>query len=199
MKDIQTISGDYVQGSFHLLAHAGDRAKASLFFARRVGDEAEKENYLMAQWFFRASLSEYKSVFDVLPTDLKEINLDKIFKMSLFKKEMDAHPLIAVLKKARDLAIHSATFQGQERHFHVIRCDGNGQTPTSFGAVFFDEVNKVNLKKDDLRFITEEQLGWFNRQSQGWPAHLLIQEAIFQTSILLRNFLFVNYSKFSEE
>ena len=192
MKDIQTISADYVQGSFQLLEHAGDRARASLYFARRVGEEAEKENYLMAQWYYRASLSEYKSLFDVLPADLRDINLDKIFNMSPFKKEMDSHPLITVLKKARDLAIHSTKFQGQGRHFHVIRCDSSGQTPISYGAVFFDPVKEDHIKKEDRKYITEEQITWFNKQSQGWPAHLLIQEAIFQTSVPLRNFLFVN-------
>lgn len=113
MKDIQTISADYVQGSFQLLEHAGDRARASLYFARRVGEEAEKENYLMAQWYYRASLSEYKSLFDVLPADLRDINLDKIFNMSPFKKEMDSHPNGASLSVASTVSVP----MGNHLHF----------------------------------------------------------------------------------
>ena len=36
--------------------------------------------------------------------------------------------------------------------------------------------------------VSDEDLDWVNRQIAMWPAHLLIQEAIYQTSIPLHNF-----------
>lgn len=69
--DIQAIAGDYVQGSFTLLPLSGERASAALFFARLIDSHARGGAGEVARWYFRAAVSEFRSICDLLPADLK--------------------------------------------------------------------------------------------------------------------------------
>ena len=89
MKDIQVIGNSYVQGSYQLLAESADRVRASLYFAELCEKEANKNNEKISRWYYRACLSEFKSIFDVLNSDFKNIGVSKIWKQSEFKNVLD--------------------------------------------------------------------------------------------------------------
>jgi hypothetical protein len=86
MRDIGSIRGDFVQGSYLLLPKAGDRVSATLFFARQCEQTAEAQNEKLARWHYRATMSEFKSIFDVLSSDMREYGVDKIWIEASSKK-----------------------------------------------------------------------------------------------------------------
>jgi hypothetical protein len=192
MRDIESIKGDYVQGSYQLLSKAGDRVSAALFFARQCAQTAEVQNKQLARWYYRATLSEFKSIFDVLFSDMREYGVDKIWNRSQFKKQIENNPLIKVLKKARDLSIHTTKISGDHKSINVTFINENGESPKTIWCVFVNPIKKEMDKA--LSAITDEEAEWFNRQAQKWPAHLLIKEAIYQSSQQLAGFL----SKYNE-
>ena len=110
--DIQTVAGDYVQGSFTFLPHAGERARAALFFLRQIDLQAREGKEDIARWNFRAAMSEFRSIFDLLPVDLRTEGLDKPWGRSTFKSEIDSFPLIVILIKIRNFAVHTAHVRG---------------------------------------------------------------------------------------
>lgn len=188
LPDIQTISGDYVQGSFTLLPLSGERAGSALFFARLMDSHAREGETKLAQRFFRAAVSEFRSIFDLLPADWKAAGLSHEWVRSGFKTELEAHPLIAVLIKVRNFAVHSARVQGFGRDFSVTVFGDGAERREDIPSIFIDSLDRQELGRE-LKDIPEESLEWFNRQIQHWPAQLIVQEAVFQASIPIRNFL----------
>ena len=193
MRDIESIKGDYVQGSYQLLPKAGDRVSAALFFARQCAQTAEAQNEELARWYYRATLSEFKSILDVLCSDMREYGVDKIWNRSQFKKQIKNNPLIKVLKKARDLSVHTVKLSGDHKSINVTFIDEKGERPKTIWCVFVNPIKK-EMDKQLSTIITDEEVEWFNRQAQKWPAHLLVKEAIYQSSQPLAGFL-SNYNK----
>ncbi len=188
LPDIQTVSGDYVQGSFTLLPTSGERASAALFFARLIASSARDGSIDVARWYFRPSVSEFRSIFYVLPVDLKVDGLSQQWDRSPFKQVLDAHPLITVLKKVRNFAVHSVHVRGFGKNFSVTVLGNGPERQEDISSIFIEPLNRqvVGREIDD---VSDEDLAWFNRQIAVWPAHLLVQEAIYQVSIPLHNFL----------
>jgi hypothetical protein len=186
--DIQAVSGDYVQGSFTLLSLSGERASSALFFARLMDSHAREGETKLAQRYFRAAVSEFRSIFDLLPADWKAANLAHEWARSDFKRELEAHPLIAVLIKVRNFAVHSARVQGFGRNFSVTVLGDGPERREDIPSLFIDALDRQSLGRE-LNDVSEESLHWFNRQIQHWPAQLIVQEAVFQASIPIRNFL----------
>ena len=188
--DIQTVSGDYVQGSFSLLALSGERARASLYFARFVDLHARVQEFEIARYYFRAALSEFRSIFDLLNADLKGDGLSKQWERSRFKSELEAHPLVSILKKVRNCAVHSALVRGFDKEFSVTVLGDGPERREDIPSIFVDSLDRQALARE-IADVPDAHLEWFNRQAARWPAHLLIQEAIYQTSVPLRNFLVI--------
>ena len=195
MKDIEVIEvigSNYVKGSYQLMNESADRVRASLYFAELCETEANNNNEKTSHWYYRASLSEFKSIFDVLNSDFKNKGVIKIWKQNEFKKILDNNVLITVLNKARDLAIHSVSLKGNHKIKIWQYLNENGQTPIEHNSLFFDTINK-DMLNEKASYISQADLDWFNKQSEQWPVYLLIREAIYQSSVPIANFLTVNH------
>ena len=188
LADIQTVSGDYVQGSFTLLYRSGERAASALFFARHIDTHAREGETKLALRYFRAAVSEFRSIFDLLPADLKAEGLSQQWNRSKFKIELETHPLIAVLIKVRNFAVHSDRVQGFGREFNVTVFGDGPARREAISSIFIDQLDRQALGRE-LNDVPDESLQWFNRQVRHWPAQLIVQEAVYQASIPLRNFL----------
>ncbi len=186
--DIHAISGDYVQGSFTLLPLSGERANSALFFARLMESHARDGETKLAKRFFRAAVSEFRSIFDLLSADWKAISLSQEWGRSNFKTELEVHPLVAVLIKVRNFAVHSAHVQGFGRDFSVTVFGDGKERHEDISSIFIDPLERRSLGRG-LDGVSEESLKWFNRQIQHWPAQLIVQQAVYQASIPIRNFL----------
>ncbi|NOY48405.1 MAG: hypothetical protein GXO84_09490 [Chlorobi bacterium] len=194
MKDIEVIGNNYVQGSYQLLPESADRVRAALHFAELCEKEANKNNEKTSRWYYRASLSEYKSIFDVLKADFKNMGIAPIWKQSEFKETLSNNTLVTVLSKARDLAIHSASLKGNHKKKLWQYLGDSGETPVEQNSIFFDEIKK-DMLNDNASYITDKNIAWFNKQSSQWPVFLLVREAIYQSSVPIANFLTVNHKR----
>jgi len=192
---VTTVSGDYVQGSFSLLEHAGERARATLYFSRFVGTESFDGNLELARWYLRAALSEFRSILDLIGTDLKSLALSAQWKGSPQRLQVEEDPLISVLRKIRDFAIHSQVIVGEQKTFRVVSSGGR-DVVSDLPAVVIEPLNRSALKarrgKDELSQFTDEHLAVFNQHASNWPADLLVHIAVYRMSEYLAAFLSAN-------
>ena len=183
------VSGHYVQGSFGLLPLTGERARAALHFAALVGSTSFSNNLELARWYLRASLSEFRSIFDLLNSDLKDLNLTAQWKSSENRSYLEADPIVAILRKIRDFAVHSALVQGQPAHFKVSSADDTGTT-SDMPSIVIDQLDPKNtgMHRELLRF-RDNEIAEFNLLARQWPADLLIHIAIYRASEPIAGFL----------
>jgi hypothetical protein len=190
MKDIQIIGGDLPYDKIQILPSTYDRIQAIFYHCRSVESYCSSQDFQKAKWHFQSTLSEFKSLFDVLPHDLRKLYLDKIWGRSKFARNLGSNVIIQILKKTRDLAVHSTHIKGDVRKFLLTYLDGSGEHEKVSELIFIDPIRREYSK--ELKIFTNEEITWFNRQSEHWPAHLIIKEAIFITCVELINFLTVN-------
>jgi hypothetical protein len=195
MKDIQIIGEDLAYDKIQVLPSTYDRIQAIFYHCKSIEAHCSHQDFLKAKWHFRSTLSEFKSLFDVLPYDLRRLHLDKIrerMERSKFVKnlERESGVLIQILKKTRDIAIHTAHIKGAIRKFLFTYLDGSGEHEMVSELIFIDPVRREYSK--ELKNFSDEEITWFNRQTQIWPAHLLIKEAVFHACVEIINFLTEN-------
>jgi hypothetical protein len=190
------VSGDYAQGSFNVLTLSGERARASLFFARQLGIHAHEQNFELARWHLRASLSEFRSIFDLLNADLRSMQLSKQWERSPFKSALETDPIVSILRKVRDFAVHSERIKGIEKNFVAVFPADFPERRQDMPSLVIDPLDRKALAKggsDELRHFSDDELISFNTEAARWPADLLIHIAIFKASIPLRGFLSASY------
>jgi len=191
-----TVSGDYVQGSFGLLPLAGERARAALYFSRFVGSKSFDGNLELARWYLRAALSEFRSIFDLLGADFRSLSLAAQWKRSPQRALIDADPIVAVLRKVRDFAIHSATIVGEPKTFKVVSSQLPAADASDMPAIVIEPLDRTALAlgrgKDDLSEFDDNTLSVFNEHARRWPADLLVHIAVYRTSEPIALFLAAN-------
>ncbi len=183
------ISGDYVQGSFGLLPLAGERARAALHFSQLLGSTSFEENLEQARWYLRASLSEFRSIFDLLNSDLKSLGVAAQWKQSPYKAALEADATVAVLRKVRDFAIHSAIIRGVPKTF-TVSTPGEKDPPSKMPSIVIEPLSRNTLEmRRELTSFDDATLTSFNDQSRHWPADLLVHIAIYRSSEPIACFL----------
>jgi len=191
MDDIQIVSGNIAYDKIQALPSTLDRIEAINYHCKSIENYCFSQDFQKAKWHFRSALSEFKSVFDVIKYDLKGLQLHKIWnKDNIFYQNLDNSMILKIMKKTRDLAVHSAHINGKVRKFYYKALDNDGEHQMTPELIFIDPIDK-NFSKD-LKHLTDNEIIWFNRQIQFWPAHFIIKEALFITYVELRNFLAVN-------
>jgi len=190
MKDIKVI-GTYQRGSFELLEEAMDRLRSCLYFCDEIQKYATKQDDRKARWYFRASLSSYQSALDNIDGDIKRAVGNNTWDKSEQKKAMFSHPLVKILSKSRNFAVHSSRLKGVVKDYYVTVIDGKGERVEAMRSIFFEELhNKKNFR--DASSVTTEELEWFNKQAIKWPVDLLIRHGLFQASTFVHHFCAVN-------
>lgn len=201
MEDIQIIGGDLPYEKIQVLPSVYDRIQAIFYHCKSIETHCSHQDFLKAKWHFRSTLSEFKSLFDVLPYDLRRLDLDKIWERrerSKFLKnlERESDVLIQILKKTRDLAIHTAHIKGDVRKFLFTYLDGSGEHEKVSELLFIDPISREHFSREHskkkFKAPSDQDVAWFNRQVEYWPAHLLIKEAIFLMCVEIINFLTKN-------
>ena len=188
LRDIQVISGDFVNGSFNLLSISFDRVKACTYFCENVQKLASSGNDERAKWYLRAALGEFRSALEAIGTDIKRMEGTNTWKDSAEEIEMFSHPLVKILTKVRNFSVHSSCLSGNCQEFLVNRIDEQGERPERWRSLFFDQMDKkTNVK--GISNVTEDELKWFNRQAKQWPANLVLHSAIYEGSKFVRAFI----------
>lgn len=145
INDIKVISDDLDFDELQVLPNIYDRIKSIFYYSNKVDQLCSSQDFQKARWHFRSALSEFKSIFDVLPYDLRILQLDKIWHKSIFPQNLDNDVLIKILKKVRDLAVHSAHVKGDNRKFRFKLVDGDGEHAIVTETIFIDSINRVCL------------------------------------------------------
>jgi hypothetical protein len=190
------VSGDYVQGSFGLLPLAGERARAALYFSRVVGSKSFDGNLELARWYLRAALSEFRSIFDLLVTHFKSMDLVVQWKRSTQIKLINDDPIVAVLRKVRDFALHSDTIVGEPKTFKVFSPQRPEDGSSDMPAIVIEPLDRKALAssrgKDELSQFDDNTLSIFNDHARKWPADMLVHIAVYRISENIAEFLAVN-------
>ena len=183
------VSGDYVEGSFDLLPLAGERARAALHFSRLLGSTSFDENLELARWYLRASLSEFRSIFDLLNSDLRSLGIAAQWKQSPYKTDLGADTTVSVLRKVRDFAIHSDIIQGVPKTFR-ISAPGEREPSSNMPSIVIEQLSRNTPEmRRELASFDDATLSSFNDQSRHWPADMLIHIAIYRSSEPIAAFL----------
>lgn len=181
MHDIQWIGHFYQERSFELLPESFDRVLSCRYFCDQIKNNATLINDQMAIWYFRAALSAYQSIIDNINGDVKKIFGTNLWCGSEDKQKMFQEPLVKILTKARNFAVHSSRISAEGREHQVTVVDGCCSREEIFRSLFFDEIDKkTNFK--DVSNVSHEEIVWFNKQSKIWPVDLLISHGLFEAS-----------------
>lgn len=194
------VFGDYKEGSFALLEQAGERARAALYFARFVGTKSFDGNLEHARWYLRAALSEFQSIFDLLDADFKLLGLSASWKRSEQLSQLKKDPIVGVLRKVRDFAVHSKVIVSEQKTFLVVPFNETVDEVVDLPAVVIAPLNRSSLKaargKDELSFFSDEGLAVFNQYANTWPADMLIHIAVYRVSEFLVTFFSAHQKNF---
>lgn len=191
MKDIQVIGTSYQRGSFELLEESVDRLRSCHYFCDETKKYATAQDDLKARWYFRASLSSYQSALDNIDGDIKRAVGKNTWDKSEQKSAMYSHPLVKILSKARNFAVHSSRLKGIEKDYYVTVLDGKGERVEAMRSLFFEELHKKKNFRD-ASSVSSDELQWFNRQAVTWPVDLLIRHGLYEASTYVHHFCAVN-------
>jgi hypothetical protein len=181
--------GDYAQGSFDLLPLAGERARGALFFAGYLRTAAvDHDNLDVARRYLRAALSEFRSVFDLLGADFKVLGMATLWSRSPQYAEMEADPLVTLLRKVRDFAIHSSVVTGVPRTFKVGLINERTHRVVDMNSIVIDPLVRGG-RVNHMRAISDTALADFNDIAHKMPADMVLQVAVYRTSEYLAEFL----------
>lgn len=188
IRDIETISGDFVNGSYHLLPISYDRVRATKYFCKKIQELTALDDDLHAKWYFRAALGEFKSALESIGADVKQIKGSNTWHKSSCENEMYNHILIKILTRVRNFSVHSSRITGDFKKYLIERIEGNNSKIEKVRSLFIDQLDKKGNVKG-ISGVTQEELDWFNKQSEKWPAHLIIHSAIYESSKFIRTFM----------
>ena len=130
---------------------------------------------LYAKRLIRASLSEFKSSFGCLNSDLRSIGKKEIWDRSAYLKQLEQDFVLRIIRKAR---FRSSTLR-------VISPEGSHISTVS--SIYFDKLEMEHDRTTLSRFTKceiEKMQGIF----EGFPCFMILSEGYNRISIILENF-----------
>jgi len=138
-------------------------------------------------WLAWASISSIVAIEESLVVDLAELGLSDIWRSSIERKTIRAHPLTAVLKELRNFETH---FHYNERKAASV--DRFKSAPKSldinemiklnnafyFAPLDFAQLSQLNNIKKGNSPVDADMVEWFNRQADIWYVEQLIDKAL---------------------
>lgn len=190
MNDIGEIGSNVDYRSIQVLPSALDRIRAVDYHCNLMVTHCSQRDFDHARWQFRGALSEFKSIFDVVKSDFKNLGLIRAWKEdNPFSRNIENSPLIKILRRVKDFAVHTVSVTGDARNFNYVSARAGGQKKSSRSLMFIRPVSRKQASHELPRTVSTDELLWFNRQVELWPAHLLLQEGVFLVYVEFRNFL----------
>lgn len=174
MDDISIIGGDGLVNMLSGTPAILDRYRASNYFLQM---HHGCEGIVQPIWFVRAALAEFKAAVETVASGLPEPHNKAIWKKSATKVALENCVLTKVLGKLRDIAFHTSQSVGDTAVFHYQMATVSEPVSSSLQTIFFSPL--TSSRETNKSGITQENIEWFNRQSQCLPAYLLINEAWF--------------------
>jgi hypothetical protein len=192
--DIQVIADDLDLTVLKLrLPNTYERYLATLFFNRNSEKLAAQSQEMLAIWHFRAALSQFQSIMDLVKHDMPP-NRKQIWKRDPIKETLESHRLVSTMTRVRNLALHTGKLQSplQERTAIFLPGGRRNVMLLILCPITLDDFNEGN--KPNLRFLK-----WFNRQATIWSANELLTEATFVLLAALDNFVRMNFQHIAQQ
>jgi hypothetical protein len=93
-------------------------------------------------------MSSFQSILDAIDGDVKNKLGKNFWCESDQRKGMYSDPLVRILSKLRNFAVHSARLSGVAKEYFVTKIDENGSRVIEFRSIFIDTLDKrtnINL------------------------------------------------------
>jgi len=186
-QDIQVLAGDLKLDILKLrLSNSYERYLATLFFNRRSENFAEESEEMLAIWYFRAALSQFQGILDLVTSDIPS-DRKQIWKRHEIKKNLDSHELVFTMTRVRNLALHTRKLESKMENQEVTFLPG-GMRDVMYlmlNPITIDDFEQGHRPKPEF-------IEWFNRQAINWSANALLTEAAFVLMAALNNFVSMN-------
>ena len=186
-QDIQIIAGDLNLDVLKpCLPNSYERYLATIFFNRISEKFAEQSEETLAIWYFRAALSQFQGILDLvlgdIPSDRKQI-----WKRHEIKKNLDSHKLVFTMTRVRNLALHTRELESKMENREVEFLPGGIRDVTylMLNPITIDNFGQKHRPKPEF-------IDWFNRQATIWSGNALLMEAAFILMAALDNFVKMN-------
>lgn len=174
MDDISVIGGDGLVNMLSGTPAILDRYRASNYFLQM---HHSCTGIVQPIWFVRAALAEFKAAVETVASGFPAPLNKTIWKKSAAKVALENCVLTKVLGKLRDIAFHTSQSVGDTAVFHYQMASVSEPVSSSLQTIFFSPLTSSRETKKSG--ITQEDIDWFNRQSQCLPAYRLMNEAWF--------------------
>jgi len=143
---------------------------------------------LYAKRLIRASLSEFKSSFDCLNSDLRSIGKKEIWDRSAYSKQLEQDFVLRIIRNARDLSVHSNKSKARFRSSTLRVISPEGSHISTVSSIYFDKLEMEHDRTTLSRFTKceiEKMQGIF----EDFPCFMILSEGYKRISIILENFL----------
>lgn len=186
-QDIQVLAGDLNLDVLKpRLPNSYERYLATIFFNRRSEKLAEQSEEMLATWYFRAALSQFQGILDLVLGDIPS-GCQEIWKRHEIKKNLYSHELVFTMTRVRNLALHTRKLDSKMENREVEFLPGGIRDVSNF---MLNPITIDNFEQKDRP--KPEFIEWFNRQAAIWSANALLTEAAFIIMAALSNFVSMN-------
>jgi hypothetical protein len=186
--DIRAAGADLIQPSYSTLKNCDERRRACLYFLNGIDTISSDGPDEERAWQLRAALMSFRSIFDVLNTDLKSLGYKKDWDNSEFKHQLDTDPLIRPLYRIRDFAVHTADCISHERERAITVFVRKQPIDLKRHQLYINPISDADWRRNVLGLHDDFRI-WFNRQCDQVPATWLVREAIHRSSAPLAAFI----------
>jgi hypothetical protein len=193
-QDIQVLSGDLNLDVLKpRLPNLYERYLATRFFNRKSEKFAEQSEETLAIWYFRAALSQFQGILDLVTGDIPS-DCKSIWKNNEIMKNLDSHKLVSTMTGIRNLAVHTRKIKSTMQNLEVTFLPGG---ICDVICLMLKPLTEYDFKRE--KRVKPEFIEWFNRQATIWSANALLEEATFILMAALDNFVRMHIKNISQQ
>jgi len=179
-----------------VLPETFERLDASRWFL--ILSSEHQEESLYAKRLIRASLNEFKSSFDCLNTDLRNIGKKELWDRSKYCEEMKRDFILRIVRNARDLSFHTSKLKPKFESSSIRVISEDESYLSSIAAFYFDNLD-AEYDRTTLSRFNEDEIEKMQEIFESFPCFMLLSEAYKRFSVLLESFLLENQLVTPEE
>ena len=183
-EDIQVLAGDIdLKVLKPRFPHCYERYLSSIFFNRKSKKYTECGDETLSIWHFRAALSEFQGILDLVNSDIPG-SCGQMWEKSDIYKNLYIHELVYTMTRIRNMIIHSKKLECGTEERSVTFIPGGTHDVL---YLVLEPITSNHFKRKDR--IPPDTIIWFNRQATVWSANDLLTQSLFVLMVALNNFV----------
>lgn len=186
-EDIQVLAGDLDLSVLKpRFPHCYERYLSSIFFNRKSQKLAECGDETLAIWHFRAALSEFQGILDLVNSDIPS-SCGQMWKKSDIRKNLYSHELVYTMTRIRNMIVHTKKLEYGTEERSVTFVPGGTRDVLH---LVLEPITPNHFERNDQ--LSPDTIIWFNRQASTWSANALLTQSSFVLMVALDNFVRMN-------